>query len=1728
MWKWLLLVVVAFIPSSPRCEGGKATWSSPRPKLLNALHELIGNDPGHGPRPQKRSYRRALRRAQIHGGTWYRNNWITSSTYVTTKPTMRLPPPPRRLPKTKPRLRLLSWNTWSLTQELWQEIQDYGLAHNFDVIFLQSTCWTFSNTWMTSNFHIIHSGNEKDRHCGLLMMISKRLCEPKDISHSALVAGRLQHVRVRLPEHGLDLFNVYQHPWRPTDTKELNMKNREQVWTALHQSLTKVPFRNQLLIAGDFNSSLLTETNPDEPQFRQLIRHHHLGSLLQSNPTQKTYFAPQGSSQIDYLFSRQCQLDSQAKQGWVEKQCPLGGWRSNLDHRPLISSYPKQWQPWRRKPAAIQSAWQIREHLANMQKHSPEEWDALCTDLGTTLQSLPQTLDQIETIHQHIVPKLPMARTNSTSAAGLATGGLTRQMWMCHKELIRPKLVTLRHILSKWHMWTKVQDLRKKLRKQCRQHKRDKLAAQITAAAQAFRQRDPYRMYKIINQLAPKAPFRAVHPRSEHGLAQDPECELREITRFFRQLCDSSQWTFQAPALDRMPFSQQELENALSRVPKTKSVAPSTSPGHVISGLAPMLAPWLYDTLSKLWTQNTTLTIPHLWQDAWVTCLPKRSVSSPKDLRPIALQCAIGKAVLRVIVRHALKETHHQFLPWPIFAYLRGRSTEHALLRVHQHLRDVRDQCQSCVHNIWHRKAKQIPPRCRGGVTLSLDLSNAFDSVDRSQIAKGMQVVGLSEVYQRLLLSWLSPVHYHLQHKGLTSSIPVTRGIRQGCVASPYLWLLWTISFLDELLLSRSYEWICQHLSIYADDLISQWIVETIEQFQDVLVDIGLLLDLFEAMSLQVSLTKSVVLLRLTGTNSHALHKRHCCWSNGTYCLKIPRHHKPHSLLPIVKSHKYLGSILTYVNPEDATLNYRLKCGRQAFFRLIKFLGRSGQTGKTFKIQLWQQCILTSYVYALFPCGLTRTGCYRFESTVYQDLRRLANNWSHITHVSNLDLASSLKIEPPLDYLQVRWQEHAEKHAIAGEQMHPFDLLTSIDVASHWQSLYIQIASAACDRPLKNRTTTEPNWPCPHCPKTFHLREVMRRHIVTVHPELDQAPEFVITRDAKNGMPHCRHCDKKLSSRSTLRQHIEHQWCTNFDPHLQEIELLCHQPQIRQRILDGRWETLLADRPLNRELTSHCCLCGTWYGHLTSLAAHIKKAHGDLLTASLQSRAEIDQHVRWGAHCHICEQQVNKTHKCPVPMQLALLKHHLQAEPAALRPESVHVLPPPARRRSPFDGAYGKDEIQPLFDASRDCRGGYDICNHCGGSFKDHVGLRRHIEYQRCQKFDSTKPPQAWILKYQPAVHELFQIVHPESWLYDRDFLYRLKLECALCGRLFARTALLAEHLAADHRNSWMDAQPYAKHLLDHYQPLGEACMCGVWVQPSCDSHHCAVATQLGILRQLVRRNTEPPTLGSLPNLLDEWLMDEDYGQAWSHPEYAYFFGNYCGLCLNRAMNLEDLWHHFEEHHSHMMPAAIAHLDQVLATRQACCMACGTLSAQAKRSTPRCPYALNSILCQQLRHGLPHARGRERSPRRTHGRLSALGPSPAREGTIYHGSSSNWLEEAQGRSGGIRNRRSSTAMHSDVETPVEARGLHQRLVPRPELGAVPGQARTRSNSEGADCHQNLARDSESRPVPAPLAEHRSVWPSSKRCTLVSFDYRRRNQEMQYGSTQYRVISSQRE
>ena len=217
---------------------GSATRPSEANQLLDFNTLSTAKPSGTGPKsihldsekPQhkKKAYIRALKRAQLHGHTWYKGQLFTAAMFgVEQLPTslhdqghhsrqkINVAPPAKIR---KNRLTGFSWNICSLSSYKFDILRQWMRSQHLDVLFLQDTRWGFSGDWQDTHFAYVHSGSS-GKAGGLMAIIRKGFCNTDRISWREVIPGRLLHVRLYLPSSGLDLLNTYQHAWTQNDPK---------------------------------------------------------------------------------------------------------------------------------------------------------------------------------------------------------------------------------------------------------------------------------------------------------------------------------------------------------------------------------------------------------------------------------------------------------------------------------------------------------------------------------------------------------------------------------------------------------------------------------------------------------------------------------------------------------------------------------------------------------------------------------------------------------------------------------------------------------------------------------------------------------------------------------------------------------------------------------------------------------------------------------------------------------------------------------------------------------------------------------------------------------------------------------------------------------------------------------------------------------------------------------------------------------------------------------------------------------------------------------------------------------------------------------------------------------------------------------------------------------------------------------------------------------------------
>ena len=259
----------------------------------------------------KRAYKRAVRRAQLHGSTSYRGRTHNAQTLCSLVVT------PQQTPLTKASTRrpmlfqhdpcIVTYNIGGAAGSLYDELRIWMEEVQPSILFLQESHWKQSSTFENGSFHVISSAGGGS-HAGVITFVNKRIADADSICFNELVPGRLLHVRIFCKSQTWDTFNVYQVPWKRQRAESTN-KARRPVWSALDKAVAACPLRNKLVIGGDFNtamplSALVTGPNfykpnraeTDAHRFLQIAESHCLITLNTCSGPDMTFQGPQGSS----------------------------------------------------------------------------------------------------------------------------------------------------------------------------------------------------------------------------------------------------------------------------------------------------------------------------------------------------------------------------------------------------------------------------------------------------------------------------------------------------------------------------------------------------------------------------------------------------------------------------------------------------------------------------------------------------------------------------------------------------------------------------------------------------------------------------------------------------------------------------------------------------------------------------------------------------------------------------------------------------------------------------------------------------------------------------------------------------------------------------------------------------------------------------------------------------------------------------------------------------------------------------------------------------------------------------------------------------------------------------------------------------------------------------------------------------------------------------------------
>ena len=308
-----------------------------------------------------------------------------------------------------------------------------------------------------------------------------------------------------------------------------------------------------------------------------------------------------------------------------------------------------------------------------------------------------------------------------------------------------------------------------------------------------------------------------------------------------------------------------------------------------------------------------------------------------KSFRGISLQDIVGKSVLKTVILHAKAQCYEQLIEWPQFGYMTGRSTSDAILRVYLHEQKVLRLCRSAEVTPHQRRAGQDRAELAGGLQLCLDLSMAFDQVSRAVLLQAMLLSQMSQDVIALVNNW----HIATPYCHGDIEVDANRGVRQGCVAAPLVWVIYTMHLMQSLSFYIPVVCILAWLTMYADDIHWGQVFRTEDELKEVLHLTRSFLDFLALFGVIVNMQKSAILFSIKGKRAAKWRSKLIRRVQGQMHLRLPAIKQDDEWLdiPLVKEHLYLGVRLGYAKTQKATFRHRSRLARGTFVRLAQMVG---------------------------------------------------------------------------------------------------------------------------------------------------------------------------------------------------------------------------------------------------------------------------------------------------------------------------------------------------------------------------------------------------------------------------------------------------------------------------------------------------------------------------------------------------------------------------------------------------------------------------------------------------------------------------------------------------------------------------------------------------------------------------------------------------------------------
>ncbi|PZC74908.1 hypothetical protein B5X24_HaOG207038 [Helicoverpa armigera] len=669
---------------------------------------------------------------------------------------------------TKKKIRFATWNIGTLTGRA-RELADVLIRRRVAVAFLQETRWKGSRSrYIGNGYKLIYTGAPGGEN-GVAIVLAEGLHD--DILEVKRLSDRLMVVKVLIEGVQTHLISAYAPQAGCSDADKISF------WNKLGDVLSGIPLSQDIVLGGDLNGHV-GELGVDfervhggfgygnrNTEGEEILRTCAAADLAVVNTFFKkkpdhliTYRSGRNATQIDFLLTRRHHISKVAN-------CKvIPGESLTAQHRLLVMDLCVK--PKDKRPEHFQRQirwWMLDENKSHM----------LASAIG----------DKCDGAEGELVQKHWDRIQASVTEAAKAVLGMSKGGRKCDKETwwwddtVQRETRVKKALFLKWQASNSPED------------------------------RDAYRLAKRATKRA-VARARRLQDISKCRCVKDPDgnllCEdlaVKERWRsYFHELLNKQHREVQPPDLPPNqglvpPITPDEVQLALRRMKNRKAVGADGVPIEVWKAMGPRGVGILTNLFNRVWDTGR---IPNQWRRRVITPVfkGKGSVQECGNYRGIKVMSHTMKLFERIVDSRLRQEC---IVSDCQYGFRPGHGTMDPVFA----LRIVMEKY----------RAKNTPLHF-----LFLDMQKAFDCVPRMMIPWALRSKGVPEVYVDIIRDMYRDSDSVVRTAvGDTTPFPVTVGVHQGSVLSPFLFSVILDSLSESI---RDAHEQPPWLLMYADDIV--------------------------------------------------------------------------------------------------------------------------------------------------------------------------------------------------------------------------------------------------------------------------------------------------------------------------------------------------------------------------------------------------------------------------------------------------------------------------------------------------------------------------------------------------------------------------------------------------------------------------------------------------------------------------------------------------------------------------------------------------------------------------------------------------------------------------------------------------------------------------------------------------------------------------------------------